>query len=190
MREQKQELRDLRERLRDCQERGGIAAQSPSHDEDKLASLRQVNDRGFDQLEASRRLVASLQNRGRDGPLGMELERQRNLAAELQREHDALREDLASTEEEAKRKFQQLEDGIHVLQQNTDEALGNYKHWQAEIQRLVRDTDHLSAEKAKLVEQKDGLVTIVEDLHEACGIAGLPTGGREPMNSLMGFNYP
>jgi len=193
-RQQEQELGDLRERLRDCQERGGTTTQSSSHDEDKLASLREVNNRGFNQLEASRRLVASLQDRktprGKDGQLGMELERQRNLAAELQREHDALQEDLASTEDEAKRKFQQLEDGIHVLQQNTDEALSNYKHWQAEIQRLVRDTDHLTAEKAKLVEQKDRLVTIVEDLHEACGIAGLPTGGREPMNSLMGFNYP
>jgi len=193
-RQQEQELRDLRERLQSCHERGGIATQSMGHDDERWASLRQLNDRGFNQLEDSRRLVASLQDRanrrGKDGQLGLELERQRNLAAELKREQDALREDLVSTEEEAKRKFRDQEEGIEVLQQNRDEALRNYKHCQAEVQQLIRAVDELTAEKAKLVEQKDGLVKIVEDLHEACGIAGLPTGGREPMNSLMGFNYP
>jgi hypothetical protein len=189
-REQKQELRDLRERLRACQEQGGIATQPLNHDDDRWNSLRQINDKGFNQLEQSRRLVASLQNRGRDGPLGMELERQRNLAAELKREHDALLEDLASTEQEAQRKFRDQEEGIDVLKQSRDDALTNYQHWQAEVQQLIRATDELTAEKARLLEQKDGLVKIVEDLHEACGIAGLPTGGREPINSIMGFNYP
>lgn len=194
--EQKQELRDIRERLRTCQEQGGgMGTQPLNHDDDRWNSLRQLNEKGFNQLEQSRRLVESLQNRNKGraaspGPLGAELERQRNLAADLKREHDALLEDLASTEQEAQRKFRDQQEGIEVLKQSRDDALTNYQHWQAEVQQLIRATDELTAEKARLLEQKDGLVKIVEDLHEACGIAGLPTGGREPINSIMGFNYP
>jgi len=191
-REQEQELRNLRERLRGCQARE--ATQPTGHDDERWASLRQLNERGFNQLEESRRLVASLQDRanrrGKDGQVGVELERQRNLATELQRELDALQEDLASTGDEAKRKFGEQEAGLAVLQRDRDEALTSSQHWQAEVQQLIRATDELTAEKAKLLEQKDGLVKIVEDLHQACGIAGLPTCGREPMNSIMGFNYP
>jgi len=164
-RQQEQELRDIRERLQGCQE---------------------LNERGCNQLE-SRRPAASLQ----DGTsLGVELERQRNFAAEFQQEHDALREELASTEEEAKHKFWNQQEGIDMLQQDRDEALRNYNHWQTEVQQLIRATGELTAEKARLLVQKDGLVTIVEDLHQTCGIAGLALGGQEPMDSIMGFNRP
>lgn len=190
--EQQQELRALRERLRGCQERGGIATQSLSHDDDRWASLRQLNDKGYNQLEESRRLVTSLANRGRgkDGQLGVELERQRTLATELQRELDALQEDLASTGEEARRKFGEQEAGLAVLQRDRDEALRSCELREAEVQQLIRVTEKLTADKAKLLKENDDLSKIVEDLHEACGIAGLPTGGREPINSIMGFNYP
>jgi len=107
---------------------------------------------------------------------------------QLEQEIGGLREELSKIGEEANNKIEAANVRIRSLRQERDQAVREVEQQSMETRKLQETKDELSSEKVKLVEQKEALLKIVEDLHQTCISAGLqmPAVKRD---SIPGYKF-
>lgn len=191
-RSQTQEQDSLRARLLSCQEALAREAEA-GREARRRAGLRELQEKGARQLEESRELAKSsaerAARRGRDAEAALGAERQRGELERLRREAEALEEELASIRQEAKDKMEAAEANMRVLCSKREDADRLAEDHKAEKQRLHREAEQLNRENASLAEQKEALMSIVEDLHQLCDTNGL-TAGTEAIHSITQYRFP
>jgi len=116
--------------------------------------------------------------------LEMETETIRSANQKQKAENERLRTDVERVREEANTKIDNANERIRALRRDRDEAQREFRTLQGEVQRLHTTQNDLLAETRQLAEQKDALLQIVEDLHQACAGAGLQTVGRQSIDSI------
>jgi len=96
----------------------------------------------------------------------------------------ALSAELEKVKDEANSKIDAANERIRALRRDRDEARAESTRLQAEARNLDADVARLRSEMRQIDEQKEDLLGIVEDLHQACVGAGLESAGRESIDSI------
>merc|ERR1712032_657855 len=99
-------------------------------------------------------------------------------------EMQALQEELATIGDEANGKIEAANERIHSLRKERDDAQRDQEEAMADNRQLSLAIQELNVEKGKLAEQKESLISIVEDLHQACTTAGLSLHERTSMDTI------
>jgi len=113
-------------------------------------------------------------------------------------EVEALRQQFDAICEEGHKKMNSAKDQVRAIQQEREDALVQLEELKHERRKLLDNQASMEEEHAALVEQKDALLKIVDDLHSACSGAGGPALSeltaqlsprmRETINSIPNFN--
>eukprot|EP00913_Durusdinium_trenchii_P002092 g1931.t1 len=137
---------------------------------------------------------ASLSRRGKEAEAQKELEEQRSLSVELQSELRALEADLSKIGEEANNKIEAANVRIRALRREREEAqrqLEERREGNMKLQSMLEDASNSCVpfiskqEKSQLMQQKEALIRIVEDLHSSCTQAGLPATDRASIDPWL-----
>lgn len=157
-------------------------------------SMTLLEERSTRQLEEVRHAAlqseAQISRRGKEAEAQKELEEQRNLEAELQSELRAAEVELAKIAEEANNKIEAANLRIRSLRREREEANNALEERRQGNQKLQAMLEEIEQEKSQLMEQKEALIRIVEDLHSSCTQAGLPATDRASIDSITGFKMP
>jgi len=157
-------------------------------------SMTLLEERSTRQLEEVRNAAlqseAQISRRGKEAEAQKELEEQRSIEAELQSELRAGEVELAKIAEEANNKIEAANLRIRSLRRERDEAQRALEERRQGNQKLQSMLEEMEQEKGQLVEQKEALIRIVEDLHSSCTQAGLPATDRASIDSITGFKMP
>merc|ERR1711920_80315 len=105
--------------------------------------------------------------RAREAEATGEAERQKVLLSQLQADKQALTDELATIGDEANGKIEAANERIRSLRKERDDAQRDQEQLTADNRQLVLNIQELTSEKGKLAEQKESLLSIVEDLHQA-----------------------
>eukprot|EP00435_Cladocopium_sp_Y103_P050424 s561_g15.t1 len=147
-------------------------------------------DRGVKVRHAALQSEAQISRRGKEAEAQKELEEQRSLEAELQSELRAAEVELAKIAEEANNKIEAANLRIRSLRREREEANNALEERRQGNQKLQAMLEEIEQEKSQLMEQKEALIRIVEDLHSSCTQAGLPATDRASIDSITGFKMP
>lgn len=157
-------------------------------------SMTLLEERSTRQLEEVRNAAmqseAQISRRGKEAEAQKELEEQRSLEAELQSELRAAEVELAKIAEEANNKIEAANLRIRSLRREREEANNALEERRQGNQKLQAMLEEIEQEKSQLMEQKEALIRIVEDLHSSCTQAGLPATDRASIDSITGFKMP
>eukprot|EP00929_Paragymnodinium_shiwhaense_P119560 TRINITY_DN91462_c0_g1_i1.p1 TRINITY_DN91462_c0_g1~~TRINITY_DN91462_c0_g1_i1.p1 ORF type:complete len:420 (+),score=94.07 TRINITY_DN91462_c0_g1_i1:131-1390(+) len=114
-----------------------------------------------------------------------EAKRERELAERLQKDLEQLQRELLRVGEEANTRIGTANDNIRALRKERDVALADLQQQKEAHGALADRREKAALEKAELIEQKEALLQIVEDLHQACSAGGLGDAGRKSVESLF-----
>merc|ERR1711920_876979 len=127
--------------------------------------------------------------RAREAEATGEAERQKVLLSQLQADKQALTDELATIGDEANGKIEAANERIRSLRKERDDALRDQEQAVADNRQLCLSIQELNSEKGKLAEQKESLISIVEDLHQACTTAGLSLHERTSMDTIRNLKF-
>lgn len=157
-------------------------------------SVTMLEERTRKQIEEARvqalNMSTGAARRGREVDANQELARQQALLRQLREELQSSQDELAKIGDEANSKIEAANFRIRALRRERDEALTSMQERRDANEQLRLALEDLEEEKAQLNEQKEALIRIVEELHQSCNKAGLPSGDRASIDSLTGFKKP
>eukprot|EP00438_Fugacium_kawagutii_P034788 Skav236252 [mRNA] locus=scaffold829:387938:389254:- [translate_table: standard] len=199
--EQTQEIESLQEQL---QSPSRTTAPTSREDEPWAAltgsALRQkpsmtlLEERSTRQLEEVRTAAlhseAQISRRGKEAEAQKDLEEQKSVEADLQSELRASEVELAKLAEEANNKIEAANLRIRSLRRERSEAQHALEERRQGNKKLQDMLEEIESEKGQLIEQKEALIRILEDLHSSCTQAGLPATDRASIDSITGFKMP
>jgi chromosome segregation ATPase len=131
--------------------------------------------------ELESRLAEAQKNEQR---LMAECEEARRESENQRAEAESLRSELENISTEANRKIEAANDRIRTLRQRKDEAEQELQQVKSNIPMHSDEKAALESENRQLMEQKEALLRIVEDLHQTCLAAGLNTGARQSIDNM------
>jgi len=117
-----------------------------------------------------------------------EVEEMRDSNARREHQIHAMRGESNKVREEASKKVEAASDRIEAIRVEKQEALQECDKLQADTRKVAAQRDELARERNRLSEQKEALLKIVEDLHQACNIAGLPQENRPSITMNFGIS--
>lgn len=155
-----------------------------SEDVDRLrAELRTLQQETLDITNGAR----GAQHGPWDG--GLEAHAQ---AEGFRREFEDLQAELEAVGETLRGRLQASQDRLRRMREQRDDALQANEGLDHSIRRLGADYQRQVAENAKLAEEKESLMRIVEDLHESCKASGIgvPDAARQSVESIIAYPFP
>lgn len=159
----------------------------------KKTRMTELEERAQMQFAKSKELAESTaeraDRRAKEASTNGEAERQRALAEQLTQEKNTLQEELTTIGDEANGKIEAANERIRSLRKERDDALRDQEQAMADNRQLCLSVQELNSEKAKLAEQKESLISIVEDLHQACTTAGLSLHERTSMDTIRNLKF-
>jgi len=123
---------------------------------------------------------------GRRKMLELEIAREQELGEELTRDADELEDELNKIGEEANAKINSANVRILALRDERVEFAEQVEQLTHTNRRLRNERDELMTRKASLAEEKESLMKVLEDLHQACNSAGLSMAGTQAINAITG----
>lgn len=110
---------------------------------------------------------------GRCKKLDFEIAREQELGEELRRDADELEDELNKIGEEANAKIMSANVRIVAMRDERNEFADQVEQMTHANRMLRNERDDLASRKAALADEKEALMKVLEDLHQACGAAGL-----------------
>eukprot|EP00930_Biecheleria_cincta_P089623 TRINITY_DN78960_c0_g1_i1.p1 TRINITY_DN78960_c0_g1~~TRINITY_DN78960_c0_g1_i1.p1 ORF type:complete len:461 (-),score=111.51 TRINITY_DN78960_c0_g1_i1:50-1246(-) len=157
-------------------------------------SVTILEERTRKQIEEARvqalNMTTGAARRGREAEAQQELERLQAQLQELRGELQNSQGELSKIGDEANNKIEAANFRIRALRRERDEALASMQERRDANEMLRLALEDMEQEKEQLNEQKEALIRIVEELHQTCSKAGLPSGDRASIDSLTGFKKP
>jgi len=120
------------------------------------------------------------------GRLDFEIAREQELAEELKRDADELEDELTKIGEEANAKINSANIRILALRDERVEFAERVELLTHANRKLRNERDELMTKKETLAAEKESLMKVLEDLHQACNSAGLSMAGAQAINTITG----
>lgn len=116
-----------------------------------------------------------------------ETKKARDLNESLKAEIGAVKLNLDKVAEEANGKIDAANERIRSLRRERDDALKEGDRLRAEGERLMSRQEAVRKETEDLVQQKELLLTVVEELHRTCNNAGIKEVARHSIKDIGEF---